>query len=114
MRKIVYIIVIFLFCSILVFGFLIIKPVPIVAEEKAVVVQGLVIDIYEGGVKDVIFKLNGDNSSYYINRGLESGMDIDDLKEKLIGNTVLLKYHKQSQHIFKLEFNNEILYSEYR
>ena len=123
MKKTVSIFSIFLVCGILVLGFLIIKPVPVVAEEKAVIVQGLVVDIFEGGVKDVVFKLNDDNSSYYINRGLEHGLTIEDLKEKLVGNHVILKYPKywtpldwnnKTWHISKVEFHDEVLFSEYR
>ena len=123
MKKAVSIFSIFFVCGILILGFLIIKPVPIVAEEKAVVVQGLVVDIFEGGVKDVVFKLNDDNSSYYINRGLEYGLIIEDFKEKLVGNQVILKYpqywtpldwNNKIRHISKLEFNDEVLFNEFR
>ena len=123
MKKAVSIFSIFFVCGILILGFLIIKPVPIVAEEKAVVVQGLVVDIFEGGVKDVVFKLNDGNSSYYINRGLEHGLIIEDLKEKLVGNHVILKYPKywtpldwnnKTRHISKVEFNDEVLFNEFR
>ena len=106
---------IFLISGFLAFGilvcFFIIRPVSFVIWEKAFT-QGLVVDIYEDGVKDVVLKLKDDNSSYYINRGLETGMDIKGLKEKLIGNSVELDYHKPSKHIYKLEFNDEILYDE--
>ena len=123
MKKAVSIFSIFFVCGILILGFLIIKPVPIVAEEKAVAVQGLVVDIFEGGVKDVVFKLNNDNSSYYINRGLEHGLTIEDLKEKLVGNHVILKcpkywtpldWNNKTRHISKVEFNDEVLFNEFR
>ena len=113
MKKAVFIIIGFLVCGVLTLCFFIIKPVSIVTGEKAFA-QGLVVDIYEGGVKDVVLRLKDDNASYYINRGLEAGMDIKGLKEKLIGNTIELNYHKPSKHIYKLEFNDEVLYDEFQ
>ena len=110
MKKIVFIpVIIFVFCA-LVLGFMIFKTVPVESEDNGVVLKGLVVDIYEAGAKDIVFKLDNDNSSYYINRGLEVGMDIDDLKEKLIGNTIEIKYHMHSRHIYKLEHNDDVLF----
>ena len=100
---------------------LIFWPVPIVSEDKAVVVEGVVSNIYERGVKDIVFRLKGDNTAYYINRGLEHGLTIEDLKEKLVGNHVMLKYPKywtpldwnnKNRHISKLEFNSDVLFNE--
>lgn len=124
MKKIISIITIyFLSCSIVALGILALKPVPIINEDEAKTVEGFVVDIHEGGVKDVVFKLRDDNTSYYINRRLESGMEIAALKERLIGNRITLKYpdywtpldwNKSSRHISKLEFNKEVLFNEFR
>ena len=119
MKNIFFISVIFL---LFIAGILIFRPVPIISEDKAVVVEGVVSEIHERGVKDIVFKLKGDNTTYYINRGLEHGLTIEELKEKLIGNHVILKYPKywtpldwnnKIRHISKVEFNNDVLFNEF-
>ena len=110
MKKKVFIPVItFVICT-LVLSFMIFKMVPVESEDNSVILQGLVVDIYEAGAKDIVFKLDNDNFNYYINRGLEAGMDIDDLKDKLIGNTIEIKYHMHSRHIYKLKHNDDVLF----
>lgn len=60
---------------------------------------------------------------FYINRGLENGLEINNLKEKLIGNPIVVKYPKywtpldwnnSVRHISKVEFNDEIVFNELR
>ena len=110
--------VLFLIIAVLIF-----RPVPIVSEKNAVIEKGIVSDIYEGGVNDIVFRLENNHRRYYINRGLERGLVINSLREKLIGNQIVLKYPKhwtpldwnnKITHISKVEFNNEILFNELR
>lgn len=105
----------------LVIAVAIFRPVPIVQEHKAIPVSGTVRYIFEGGVHDVVIKLEGDDRRFYINRGLEYGLDLDDLKDRLIGHQVEMKYPKywtpldwnnQVRHISKLEFQGEVLFNE--
>lgn len=70
------------------------RPVPIVAESQAIVQTGVVDHIYEGGEKDVVIRLQGHQRRYYINRGLENGLEIQNLRDRLIGNEVVIKYPK--------------------
>jgi len=44
--------VLFLIIAVLIF-----RPVPIVSEKNAVIEKGIVSDIYEGGVNDIVFRL---------------------------------------------------------
>jgi hypothetical protein len=101
--------------------FSIFRPVPIVAESEAIVEKGIVFDIYEGGVKDVAFRLENNQRVYYINRGLERGLNLKNLKNKLIGNEVVIKYPKywtpldwnnKIQHISKVEIKGEVIFNE--
>lgn len=105
----------------LVIAVAIFRPVPIVQEHKAIPISGTVGYIFEGGVHDVVIKLEGDDRRLYINRGLEYGLDLDDLKDRLIGHQVEMKYPKywtpldwnnQVRHISKLEFQGEVLFNE--
>ena len=43
---------------------LILRPVPIVSEDKAIVEKGIVKYIYEGGIKDVVFKLEDNDRRF--------------------------------------------------
>lgn len=107
-----------LFILTLVFVF---KPVPIVSEEKALIVKGIVKSISDGGANDVLFTLENIDTRFYINRGLEKGLDLTILKEKLIGKEVVFKYPKywtpldwnnKIKHLSKVEFGNEIIFNE--
>lgn len=113
------------FCGIGVLFFVIaiaiFRPVPIVAESKAIVQRGIVAHIYEGGVNDVVFRLEDNKCRYYINRGLENGLEIQNLRERLIGNEVVIKYpiywtpldwNNTVRHMSKLEFQDEVLFNE--
>lgn len=103
-------------------GFLLFfRPVPIVTEDEAMLVSGIVSDIYEGTAKDVVFRLSGDDIIYYVNRGVEHGLEIETLKKELIGNQVTFKYpdhrtplnrNNKTRHISKVEFDNKVLYNE--
>ena len=53
---------------------MIFRPVPIPDDAKeCLVVEGIVKKIFEGGTNDIAFRLEGNNTVYYINRGLEQG-----------------------------------------
>lgn len=100
---------------------LIFRPVPIVTEDKAIVVKGNVSGIYESGIKDVSFKLKDNPTIYYINRGLENGLHLDSLKAQLIGEEVTIKYpsywtpldwDNRIRHLSKLEWNGEVIFNE--
>lgn len=64
-------------------------------ESKCIIQTGSVSHIYEDGNSDISIKLKESNSTYYINRGLERGLSIDDLKDQLLGEQVTIKYPKQ-------------------
>ena len=123
MKKVFFITISILVGTIVVIGFLVFRPIPIVEEKDAITVKGIVVDIYDAGLGDVVFKLRENNTNYYINRGLERGLNVDSLKGKLIGSQVVFKYpnywtpldkEKTSRHISKVEFNNEVIFNELR
>ena len=97
------------------------RPVPIVNEDEAITVTGIVDAVYEGGVKDVVFRLKNNQQRYYINRGLENGLNLKDLQSRLTGLEVTLKYPKywtpldwnnSIRHASKLVFQGEVLFNE--
>ena len=100
---------------------LIFRPVPIVSESKAISEIGIVKEIYTNKGNDVIFIMLNTERKFYINRGLENGLELNNLKEKLIGNSIVIKYPKywtpldwnnSIRHISKVEFKNEIIFNE--
>lgn len=102
-------------------GVTVLRPVPMVKEDKALSVKGVIVDIHKDGVNDIVFRLKDESRSFYINRGLERGLELDYLKEKLLGHEVVFKYprhwtllnwNNQLCHISKVEFNQEILFNE--
>ena len=123
MKKIAKIILITFSLSILIISVLIFRPVPIVTENKTISENGIVTEIYSNKGNDIIFVLENTNRRFYINRGLENGLELNILKEKLIGNPIVVKYPKywtpldwnnSIRHLSKVEFNNEIVFNELR
>ena len=85
--------------------------------EDCVVVSVRVIKITEGGVKDIVFHDDG-TDFYYINRGLEQGLNLDSLKTKVLNKTVTLHLAKvlggiTSEHISQMALGDEIIYTEF-
>ncbi len=97
------------------------RPVPIIAEDEAIAETGIVSTIFEGGENDVIFKLSNSERLFYINRGLEQNLSLEDLRYELIGKEVVFKYpdywtpldwNKRVRHLSKVEVGEEVIYSE--
>ena len=110
-------------CSIalplLLFAAIMVLKVPIKPEEELLIKEGKVTSIFEGGVKDVCFRLEGDNNVYYINRGLENGLELNELRDQLMGNDVIIKYpdhwimNKTSTiHLSILRIDGNTIYNE--
>ena len=87
------------------------------SEDNSVYKSGIVTAIYEGGVKDAVFKLEDDKTNYYINRGLENGLDLKMLKSELLNNKITLWYAKgmvkNPRHMTRLVFKDSIYYTEW-
>lgn len=121
MKKIAKIILIIFSLTILIIAVLIFRPVPIVSENKAISENGIVMEIYTNKGNDIVFILENTNRRFYINRGLENGLELNNLKQKLIGNPIIVKYPKywtpldwnnSVRHISKVEYKDEILFNE--
>ena len=100
-------------------GILILRPVPIPDEKDCLVVRGTVIEINEDGVKDVVFRLAGQDRTFYVNRGLERGLELEKLRSELMDQEITIKYPKywtplgnSSKHISKIEYSGRTLFTE--
>ncbi len=89
-------------------------------EDELTIASGTVSQIFEGGENDIVFRLAETNERFYINRGLEQGLKIQDLQGELLGNKITLKYPEYwslltngtSHHISKLEYRGKTIFSE--
>ena len=102
-------------------GILIFRPVPIPDEKDCLSLKGKVTDIYERGVKDVVFKLDGFDQEFYVNRGLERGLELNSLRAALINEEIVIKYPKywtpldpanSVRHISKIERERRTVFTE--
>lgn len=102
---------------------MIFKPVPIIAEEHAITEEGVVSEIYTNKGNDLIFKMKNTSRRFYINRGLELGLELKELESRLINQKVIMKYpdywtpldwNNEIKHISKLEHQGKVLFNEFR
>ena len=80
---------------------------------------GEVLSIEVGGVKDAVFKIRNEKSTFYINRGFETIKTAE--LTSLVGKTatiyckegwnILDPFNKGSKHIEKLTINNSVFLS---
>jgi len=108
--------------SVIILLSLTLRPVPSLPENELSIANGTVTNIFEGGEKDIVFRLKETDEMFYINRGLEQGLEIEALKKQLIGNQITLKYPEywsllsngSTHHVSKVEYKGETIFSELR
>ena len=97
------------------------RPVPILNEAECQSVSGTLENLHEGPGYDLVLKLEEDSRRFYINRGLEQGLDLVELKRTLLGKEIKLKYpdhwtpldpFNETIHVSILEFEGKKLYDE--
>lgn len=115
MKKLVLYISIIIFICVSLVSCIIHNPLP----EECYVQTETIIDITEGSTFDIVFKdLNGDR--YYINRGIELGLNLDSLNAKVLNKTVTLHLPKllgglvTSEHIAQLKVGEDIIFTEFK
>ena len=84
--------------------------------EDSVVHEIIVTEINEGTSNDIVIKDTG-TDFYYINRGLEKGLSIKELNDKLLNKKVTLHLPEfwlgTPEHIAQLELNDIVIYTEF-
>lgn len=102
-------------------GILAFRPVPIPNEQDCIILKGTVSEVYEAGTKDVVFKLKGTDKKFYINRGLEKGLDLNKLRAGLTNKEIIIKYPKywtplnptnSMRHVSKIECEGRTVFTE--
>ena len=88
------------------------------SKSNSIEVIGVVNDVYEDGVKDLVFKLKDDITVYYINRGLDNKFNLQSIQQELLGKEVSLWYAKHrsvgSKHLTRLQVKDSIYYTEWK
>ncbi|WP_082422505.1 hypothetical protein [Aquimarina longa] len=97
------------------------RPVRNVQPDDVMKVDGMVTDIKEGSGFDIIITLENDKHYYYINRGLQHNLIIDQLRSNILNKKVTLSVikrwtiftrDKNMGHISRLMIDNEVLFNE--
>jgi len=84
--------------------------------EDCDIVEVTIKKITEGSSNDIVFHDTGADY-YYINRGLEQGLNLDSLNAKVLNKTVTLHLPKlmfgASEHIAQLVIGDDIIFTEF-
>ncbi|MFK7844323.1 MAG: hypothetical protein AB8G77_03405 [Rhodothermales bacterium] len=111
-----------LFALLAAFVFLVaLLKAPTPTNDKTTLISGQVETIGSPCCEDVGIRLEGDRHFYYINRGVESGIDVYALSDRLRGEHISMRVietrwsplnpEKRSVPVAEISYNGEILYS---
>ncbi|WP_299435112.1 hypothetical protein [uncultured Aquimarina sp.] len=97
------------------------KPIRNVQPDEVIEITGKVTQIKDGGGFDIAITLENDDHYYYINRGLEQGLTIEELQKELLNKKVTLypihrwtifTRDKIMGHISKLMIEDRVIFNE--
>lgn len=84
--------------------------------EDCEVIEVTIKKITEGSSYDIVFHDTG-TDYYYINRGLEQGLNLETLNAKVLNKTVTLHLPKMlfgtSEHIAQIAIGDDIIFTEF-
>ena len=84
--------------------------------EDCTVVESRIVEVLEGSSYDIVFR-NAHSDGFYINRGLEQGLNLDSLRSNVLNKTVTLHLAKlpvgTSSHISQIEVDGQVLFTEF-
>jgi hypothetical protein len=107
--------------GLLLFGAIVIttsRPLRMQVEKNSITEHGIVIEMYETAFKDLVLKLKGQSTVFYIDCDLNDGINLEELKNKLLHKHVVIQYPEQwsednkKHFILKLEYDGEVIYAE--
>lgn len=114
MKRIIpfFVLVLFLFFFLVFKSCVINNPKP----EECEIVEVTIKRITEGSSYDIMFHDDG-TDFYYINRGLERGLNLETLNAKVLNKTVTLHLPKMllgtSEHIAQMAIGDDIIFTEF-
>lgn len=99
-------------------------PLPRASAANCGLIEGNVEDVKAGGGPgDILVKISGNNGYYYINRGLENGVNLDVLTKQIkdkpakvyyIKHWSLFNFNAMTRHIGRIETGQAIVYNEWK
>lgn len=108
--------------AIIIFIVLALRPLPKANKNNCSKFIGIVSQVINGdGEGDIVIKIKKDKNYYYINRAIDHGILVSDLKEKLINKEVELFTVKhwtpldplsRTKHIAEIRIDGVLIYSE--
>jgi len=99
------------------------KPLPKASAENCASVKGKMVAVKKGGgPADIVLTMKGDDGYYYINRGLEYGIKLNELTDQLLNKIVtvhyirnrsLLNFNSKTRHVARIETGGSVIYNEW-
>jgi hypothetical protein len=97
------------------------RPARLQAENAWITEHGIVTEVYETAFKDLVFKLQGQGTTYYISRAFDQQLTFTELKEKLLYKPVVIQYPERwtplkdgdaKHYISQVESEGELIYRD--
>ena len=121
LMKLRYRIVLILTSVLAIITLLSMRKVPPASSDNCAVIEDRILEVKRGmGASDVVLTLEHDDSYYYINRGLERGLDLSALRTKLTNRNVTLHYVRHwtplagnhTRHVARVELEDGVVFNE--
>lgn len=81
-----------LLIPVFIIGALIFRKVPAATIDNTYLFEDVVANVFEGPGYDIVFAFESSNKKPYINRGLQRGLNIEDLNSQLRGTKARFKF----------------------
>lgn len=102
--------------------YLVFRPIP-VSRENSIVIHSTVDKVMKGSENNIIFELDNAGGIFYINHGLQKGLNPDTLQKELQNREVSVLYLKSNffsgfspvkgtKYITELKLGDKVIYSE--
>ena len=102
--------------------YLVFRPIP-VSRDNSIAINTTIDKVSEGSEDNIILKLNNTSGIFYINHGLQKGLNLDTLQQELQNREVSVLYLKSNffsgfspvkgtKYITELKLGDRIIYSE--
>lgn len=102
--------------------YLVFRPIPI-SRDNSIAINTTIDKVSQGSEDNIILKLNNTSGIFYINHGLQKGLNLDTLKQELQNREVSVLYLKSNffsgfspvkgtRYITELKMGDKIIYSE--
>ncbi|HEY1061033.1 MAG TPA: hypothetical protein VGE44_05080 [Daejeonella sp.] len=102
--------------------YLVFRPIP-VSRDNSIAINTTIDKVSQGSEDNIILKLNNTSGIFYINHGLQKGLNLDTLQQELQNREVSVLYLKSNffsgfspvkgtKYITELKLGDKVIYSE--